>query len=436
MTATAASDDTPRAPATRKALRALAYAVAGLVPALLGLPALALVALGAVLCVTRAGIPVLSLALTAVRALTDLQRLLVRGLLGENVPPPPRPGPLRAAHDGATWRCAAFAVLNAPLGALLFAVHLPVRLYGLALLSYPLWFRAVHQNGHDGLELTAATPLDTWPRVWAVAAAGLLVLVLAEWAARRLTALVRLLARTLLAPLRLAERVHDLEETRALAVRDAATTLRRIERDLHDGAQVRIVALAMALTRAREALSAPEPSRAEADKARHLLDQSLGNARTALAELRDLVRGIHPPVLDNGLAPALASLSSDIETPALRVDLRTALPKTPRPAEAVETLAYFCAAELLANAARHAGAAHIAVSARTEEDDRMLVLVVEDDGRGGAAARPAGTGTSSGLRGLAERVRTVDGTLSLDSPPGGPTTATVRLPLAPRGETT
>uniref|UniRef100_UPI0034DFEF8F sensor histidine kinase n=1 Tax=Streptomyces sp. PU-14G TaxID=2800808 RepID=UPI0034DFEF8F len=134
------------------------------------------------------------------------------------------------------------------------------------------------------------------------------------------------------------------------------------------------------------------------------------------------------------------SLSSDIETPALRVDLRTALPDAPRPPEAVETLAYFCAAELLANAARHADAGHVTVSARTEEDEAarvlVLVVVVEDDGRGGAAPRPAGPGTSSGLRGLAERVRTVDGTLSLDSPPGGPTTATVRLPLAPQGETT
>ncbi|WP_369203135.1 sensor domain-containing protein, partial [Streptomyces sp. PU-14G] len=303
MTVTATSP-TCGVPATRKALRALAYAVAGLVPALLGLPALALVALGAALCVTRAGIPVLSLVLTAVRALTDLQRLLVRGLLREDVPAPPRPGPLRAAHDGATWRCAAFAVVNAPLGVVLFAVHLPVRLYGLALLSYPLWFRAVRQNGHVGLELTGTTPLDTWPRALAVAAGGLVLLALAGWAARRLTALVRLLARALLAPLRLAERVHDLEETRALAVRDSAATLRRIERDLHDGAQVRLVALAMALTRAREALSAPEPSRADTEAARHLLDQSLGNARTALAELRDLVRGIHPPVLDNGLAPA------------------------------------------------------------------------------------------------------------------------------------
>ncbi|MEU3326492.1 sensor histidine kinase [Streptomyces albus] len=416
-------------PASRRTLRALAYAVAGLVPALLGAPALVLLAAGAVLCVTRAGMPVLSLALTAVRGLTGLERALVRALLGEDVPAPPRPRPLRAAHDGAAWRCAAYAVLDLPLGVLLFVVHLPVRLYGLLLLSYPLWFRAVRENGHRGLELTGDLPLDTWPRALAVAAAGLALLAVAGWAGRRLTALAVLLARTLLAPPPLADRVHDLEETRALAVRDSAATLRRIERDLHDGAQARLIALAMGLTRAKEALRAPEPSPEGVARARDLVEQALGNARTALGELRDLVRGIHPPVLDNGLAPALASLRSDIESPALRVELHTELLGGPRPPEAVETIAYFCAAELLTNAARHAGAHRIVVGARLAEGGRALVVEVEDDGRGGAAPRPAAPGAPSGLRGLAERVRTVDGTLTLDSPPGGPTRATVRLPL-------
>ncbi|MET9861010.1 sensor domain-containing protein [Streptomyces smyrnaeus] len=426
-------------PASRTARRALAYAVLGVVPALLGVPALALLALGGVLCVTRAGAPVLSLVLTAVRGLAAVHRALLRGLLGEDVPAPPGPAPLRAATDAAAWRCAAYAVLDAPLGVLLLAVQVPVRLYGLALLSYPVWFGAVRQNGHRGLELTGTVPLDTWPRALAVAAAGLVLLVAAGWAGRRLVALVRLLARTLLAPppRDLTGRVQDLEETRALAVRDSAATLRRIERDLHDGAQARLIALAMALTRAKEALRAPEPSPAETAKARELVEQSLGTARTALGELRDLVRGIHPPVLDKGLAPALASLRSDMESPSLWVEVRSALSAGPRPPEAVETLAYFCAAELLTNAARHAEAGRVTLDARIEGEarDRVLVLVVEDDGRGGAAPAPPAPGGSSGLRGLGERVRTVDGTLSLDSPPGGPTTATVRLPFAPRGET-
>ncbi|MEU7313643.1 sensor domain-containing protein [Streptomyces sp. NPDC007083] len=429
-------------PATRPAYRAVAYAAAALLPALLGVPALALLAVGGVLCVTRIGLPLLSLVLTAVQRLAAVHRGLVRGLLGQEVTAPPAPRPLRAAHDAAAWRCAAFVVLDVPVGVLFFAVQLPLRLYGLALLSYPLWFLAVRQNGHRGLELTGTVPLDSAPRALAVAAAGLLLLVAADWAGRRLAALVRLLARSLLGPTSraLADRVHDLEETRALAVRDSAATLRRIERDLHDGAQARLISLAMALTRAAEALRGPEPSAADTAKARDLVEQSLGSARTAMGELRDLVRGIHPPVLDNGLAPALASLRSDVESPALRVELRAELSGAPRPPEAVETIAYFCAAELLANAVRHAGAHRVGVAVRVERaatgGGDLLVLEVEDDGRGGAAPGPSRPGGPSGLRGLAERVRTVDGTLSLDSPPGGPTRALVRLPFAAAREET
>ncbi len=426
-------------PASRAARGALAYAVLGLVPALLGLPALALLALGGALCVTRAGPPLLSLVLTGVRGLTRVERTLVRVLLGEDVPEPPAPRPLRAVYDGAMWRGAAFAVIGVPLGALLFVVQVAARLYALVVLSYPLWFRAVRQDGHQGLSLTGEIPLDTWPRALALALAGFVLLVAAGWTGRQLAALVRLLARTLLAPPPLADRVQDLEESRDLAVRDSAATLRRIERDLHDGAQARLIALAMSLTRARAVLG-PEPARTDTAKARDLVDQSLGNARTALSELRDLVRGIHPPVLDSGLAPALASLSTDMESPDMSVYLyTTGLPAAPRPPEAVETIAYFCAAELLTNAARHAGASEVAVIAKVREG--TLVLEVADNGRGGAAvgsadARSRRSGpSSSGLQGLSERVRTVDGTLTVDSPPGGPTRATVRLPLPPQEET-
>lgn len=407
--------------------RVVGYAVAGLVPGVLGVPVLALIAVGGVLSVTRIGLPFLSLVLTAVRGLVGVERTLVRRLLGERVAVPPAPPVLRAVQDAASWRAAAFAVIDAPLAVVLFAVAVPVRLYALAALSYPLWFRAVEQDGHAGIGLTGEVPLDTLPRALAVAAGGLALLAAAGWAGRRLCALVRLLARTLLAPVlaegQLTARIHDLEETRALAVRDSVATLRRIERDLHDGAQARLVAVAMSLTRAKDAL---EPQRLDAEKARGLVEQSLGNARTALAELRDLVRGIHPPVLDNGLAPALSSLRSDVQSPRLRIGLRMRLADAPRPHESVETIAYFCAAELLANAARHSGADRVEVSAGFDPGTepgavRHLVLTVEDNGRGGAVP-------SSGLRGLAERVRTIDGTLELSSPPGGPTRATVRLP--------
>ena len=422
-------------PVSRTERKAFAYAVCGVLPALLGVPALVLLTLGGVLSATRAGVPFLSLVLTATRALTGLERSLVTRLLGEPIerPHPPEGGRLKAAYDPASWRMAAFAVVNVPLALLLLTFQLAVRGYALALLSYPLWFGAVREDGHTGIALPDGTPLDTAPRALALAAAGLAVLALTAWVSRQLTRLVRTLARALLGPGRLTERIHDLEETRALAVRDAAATLRRIERDLHDGAQARLVAVAMQLTRARAALD-PDPARTDQEKARTLVDESLEHARTALAELRDLVRGIHPPVLDNGLAPALASLCSNIESPTTRVRLRTTgLADRARPPEAVETIGYFCAAELLANATRHARATAIDVTAAVR--DGALELTVEDDGVGGAAPAPppeparATLAAGSGLRGLRERVRTVDGTLTLTSPRGGPTRALVRLPL-------
>ncbi|MET9292338.1 sensor histidine kinase [Streptomyces sp. NPDC003077] len=403
-------------PASRAACGASAYAVAGLVPGLLGILLVPLIAYGGLFCVTRLGPPFLSGVLTAARGLTTVDRFLLRRLVGEEIPAAPRPR--RAVRDRDAWRGAAFAVVNVPLAVLLFCVEVPVRLYGLVLVSYPFWFASVSEDGHRGLEIVRDLPLDTWPRALAVAAAGMLLLAVAGRAGRGVLALHRALARALLAPGRLARRIHDLEETRALAVRDAAATLRRIERDLHDGAQARLVAVAMSLTRARAAL---DPARTDAAKARDLVDHSLANARTALAELRDLVRGIHPPVLDSGLDAALASLASDIGSETTRVSVRTHLPA--RPPEAVETIAYFCAAELLTNAARHARATTIEVTAQARAG--ALLLTVRDDGAGGARVTRAG----SGLAGLAERVRTIDGALSLDSPPGGPTTATVRLPL-------
>ncbi|MDJ1131544.1 sensor histidine kinase [Streptomyces iconiensis] len=438
-------------PVSRAERGAFGYALAAVVPALLGVPALALLALGGALSVTRVGIPFLSLVLTATRGLAALERTLVRRLLGEHIEPPhpARGGIRRAAYDTASWRCAAFAVINAPLGLVLLCFQLAIRVYALAALTYPLWFGAVRQDGHTGIALPDGTPLDTLPRALALAACGLALLALTGWVSRQLAQLVRVLARALLGPGRLTDRIHDLEETRALAVRDSAATLRRIERDLHDGAQARLIAVAMSLTRARAAL-APERALSDrgtatgtdtdgdtdtdtgtatrtdtdTDKARALVDQSLTHARTALTELRDLVRGIHPPVLDSGLGPALASLCSDIESPATRVRLHAeGLAGSPRPPEAVETIAYFCAAELLANAARHARAAAIDVTAAVR--DGALELTVEDDGQGGALPSPA----SSGLRGLRERVRTVDGALTLTSPPGGPTRAVVHLPL-------
>jgi signal transduction histidine kinase len=152
-------------------------------------------------------------------------------------------------------------------------------------------------------------------------------------------------------------------------------------------------------------------------RARELVDAAHRGAKDALGELRDLARGIHPPVLDNGLEDALATLAA---TSAIPAELRCDLPE--RPAPAIETIAYFCAAELLANAAKHSHANQLTV--QTTGRHGMLVLTVDDDGVGGAD--PA---HGSGLSGLAQRVRTVDGRVDIASPPGGPTRITIRLPL-------
>jgi signal transduction histidine kinase len=202
-----------------------------------------------------------------------------------------------------------------------------------------------------------------------------------------------------------------------LAVDDSAAALRRVERDLHDGAQMRLAALAMNLGMAREKLGDDDQT-ADSASVRELLDAAHRNAVDALADLRDLARGIHPPVLDNGLASALATLSASSAIPAtVRADIGT------RPAPAIETIAYFCAAELIANATKHSYANQIKIDIHTERTG-VLVLEVSDDGVGGADA-----GRGSGLSGLAQRVSTVDGRIDVSSPAGGPTAVTVELPL-------
>ncbi len=208
-----------------------------------------------------------------------------------------------------------------------------------------------------------------------------------------------------------AKRARELQDRRARAVDESAARLRRIERDLHDGAQVRLAALAMTLGEIKENLAQGGDDRTLA-----LASAAHQNAKDTLTELRDLARGIHPPVLDRGLGPALGILAA---TSALPVTVTADLAMRPSPA--IEAMAYFCAAELLANVTKHSGAGQVAVSLR--EQDHGLLMSVMDDGPGGARLVPGG-----GLAGLLERVQTVDGRLEVHSPPGGPTTVTVELP--------
>ena len=224
------------------------------------------------------------------------------------------------------------------------------------------------------------------------------------------------LGRALLGPGRreeLAQRVESLARSRADLVAAADAERRRIERDLHDGAQQRLVSLAMNLGMARERFEA------ESEPVRQALAAAHDEAVLALTELREFIRGLHPAVLnDRGLDAALSGLAARAPLPVrLRVDV--AKPAAP----GVEAVAYFIVSEAITNVVKHAQATRAEVTV-TRAGDRLRIAIT-DDGRGGAAAAD---GDSTGLRGLVQRAAAVDGTLSIDSPPGGPTTITAELP--------
>jgi signal transduction histidine kinase len=253
---------------------------------------------------------------------------------------------------------------------------------------------------------------------WAVATfcVTLLSLFLAwpvlPWIARGLTNADRAMVRGLLSPSdELERRIAELESDRGTVVDTAAADLRRIERDLHDGAQARLVALAMDLGLAKEKLQE------DPEAAARMVDEAHGEVKLALQELRDLARGIHPAILtDRGLGPSLSALAARCTVP---VTVTVDLPE--RPAPAIEGIAYFTVSELLQNISKHSGARTAAVDVWRSED--RVMLQVSDDGRGGANTR-----AGSGLAGLAERLDAVDGLLVVHSPVGGPTSVTAELP--------
>jgi signal transduction histidine kinase len=360
------------------------------------------------------------------RGLGEVHRGLAARLLGVQVG---EPAPLRQARgvlrrlaamlrDGPGWRAAAYLLVKLPVTvAEIYAVAFAA--FGLAGLTYPFWWPLFRNHGPSAhlQPVSVLTPfgafhIATFAGTFAAFAAGTAMVLVAPWVARGAAAADCWLMRGMLGPGRLAQRVADLEQSRALAVEDSAALLRRLERDLHDGAQIRLATLAMNLGMAKDKLGS------DADpEVRQLVDVAHQGAKDALVELRNLARGIHPPALDGGLADALATLAASSATP---VELTASLPE--RPAPAIETIAYFCAAELLANAAKHSRASKIDIALSGQRGN--LVLRVADDGAGGAD--PAG---GSGLSGLAQRVRTVDGRIEIVSPPGGPTQITVTLPM-------
>ncbi|MFG1783855.1 sensor histidine kinase [Rhodococcus oryzae] len=380
---------------------------------------------GLFLAVTVIGIPLIAVLVVGARGFGHVYRLL-SGLLLDTPVSAPVPfvagrgtrGYIRSGFtDRVGWRTALFLSIKTVLGVfsgvvLAFAVTAAF----LVIAPLPWWLfdtRNYDSHGtarHSIIQFGEDMFFDSWTQMLTLSAVGIACVFLAPWPIRGLVNLDRMLIRLLLGPSPRDTRVEQLERARTAVVEDAAATLRRVERDLHDGAQARLVAIAMTLGRAEERITT-------GDDPSDLLSSAHSAAKEALVELREVVRGIHPPALDLGLGAALETLAARSAVPA---ELDVSLPERPSPG--IETIAYFSVAELLTNVARHSDASQVWVSAVV--DGSALSVVVTDNGSGGATM-----GSGSGLRGLAARAATVDGSLHLSSPVGGPTVVTITLPI-------
>ncbi len=351
--------------------------------------------------------------LWVVRALTALQRARFRATLGVEIPVVREVAgrwPLRVAtawRSPTTWRQLGYHLLTLLTG------------IGGGLLVLSCWSAPLLAAGSVGELRDRGLGLGG-----GVLAAAMLLA--APWVATGLARLDEAAARALLGPSRsdeLALKVESLARSRAEIVAATDAERRRIERDLHDGAQQRLVSLAMNLGMARAGLTDAS------DPARQAIESAHDEATLALAELREFVRGLHPAVLnDRGLDAALSGIVARAPLPVtLRVDVET------RCSPSIEAVAYFIVSEALTNVAKHAGATRAEVT--VERDGDRLLVRVTDDGHGGAtnsatdsATDSAAGSAGSGLRGLAQRTAAVDGTLTVHSPAGGPTTITAELP--------
>ncbi|MFF5711568.1 sensor histidine kinase [Streptomyces sp. NPDC012756] len=388
------------------------FAVLGLPLALLcGVYAIAVLYAGVLLSLTVLGLPFVVAALLGARGLGSLHRRLVGRLLGERIEAPaapPRPtGSVARGRavltDPVGWRTLLYLVLRLPLGVLGFVAAVALPLGCGWLIGFPLWARLLEPEPRPfGWADAVSVPL------------GLLLLVAVPGTIRALSGANRRLAGLLLSPAPAQQRVRKLEAARAVLLAENTDRLHRLERDLHDGTQARLVALAITLSLADDALATAEGP--DLARTRGLVERARGQTDDTITELRGLTRGIRPVALDGGLAQALPGLTATSPVPvSVHLDLRERLEP------AVESAVYFCAAELLTNVARHSGARSAELGASAAGG--RVRLTVRDDGRGGAAP-----GAGTGLTGLAERLAAVDGVLTVDSPPGGPTTVTAELP--------
>jgi signal transduction histidine kinase len=373
------------------------------------------------------GIPFFICATWLTRRLADLQRRRAATVLGapvESPYAPPRKGLLARARalisDPATWRDLAWLQCQFVVGVASLVTGLGLWLAAAECLSAPLLNELLPAHtifDTAALEITGRSTVLTW----LIAPVGAALVVVAYRLPRHLVIAQARLAAVLLAPpatarlsawaVRLAARVDRLTSTRDAALDASAAELRRVERDLHDGAQARFIAVTMSLGMAEDVIRT-DPAVAEA-----MLADAKASAGAALSELRDLVRGIHPPVLaDRGLAGAVQALALSSAVPTeldLRLDRRLAA--------SLETTAYFVIAESLTNAIRHSGARRIQIA--IADDGAALHITVRDDGHGGADPSQG-----TGLRGIERRLSAHDGTLRIASPPDGPTVLEMELP--------
>lgn len=384
---------------------------------------------GASLLVVGIGVVLIGLGIEVSRLAARLERW--RASLAD--PRPLRPHPYRPLGgglqalllavfaDGSRWRDVVYVVVAFPLTILEFVVVVVLWSASIALLCVPLWVAggvgAPVVPGIDVVLPGIAQPAVPGAAALVAAVVGLVLLPVAASVSQGLMALHRAVVAGLLCESEeraLHRRVTTLEESRRAVLDVEATELRRIERDLHDGAQQRLVGLTIDLSLAAEKIEADPAG------ARELVEGARDQARLALAEIRDLVRGIAPAILlDRGLVPAITALAARAPVPTSVV---STLPEGIRLPDAVERAAYFVVAECLANVAKHGSATRCEV--RVLAEVRGLAVETWDDGAGGARIVPGG-----GLAGLAGRVEALDGTLTVASPEGGPTTVRTLIPV-------
>jgi len=382
-----------------------------------------LLSTGVALAITIVGLPIIAFTLVLADYGAKGDRALARWLLGADVPEPPRQAGggettvwrrlLALLTSERRWRSVLYLLLLFPLGLVEFLAAVIGWSIALAGLTLPLWWWAIPEADADFLK--EGNRLDT-PWEWALTlGTGVAAALVTPWVVRATVLLHVALMRALVGPTRreLERAAERATGERDQAVATVARDRREIERDLHDGAQARLVALGVDLDRARTRLE----QGGEQDEAIELVRSAQEQARTALAEIRDLARGLHPAVLtDRGLDAALSALAARSAVPVtLAVDIDE------RPPAEVEAAAYFIASEALTNANRHAGASSIHLAARREAD--QLVVEVADDGSGGASEE-----RGTGIAGLRERVGSLGGRLDVTSIPGAGTTLVARLP--------